>query len=34
MENNQYQKPQVITYTEAEIFEIVGPAQTCTSPVT
>lgn len=32
MEKRDYRKPQVITYSEEEILEIVGPAQTCTSP--
>lgn len=33
----EYEKPQVITYSEDEILDIIGPAQTCTStpcPVT
>lgn len=32
MEDSHYRKPQVISYSEEEILEIVGPAQTCTSP--
>ena len=31
MEKKTYEKPQVITYSENEIMEIIGPAQTCTS---
>ncbi len=27
----EYEKPKVITYSEEEILEIVGPAQTCTT---
>jgi len=27
----EYEKPQVITYSEDEILDIIGPAQTCTS---
>jgi len=26
-----YESPQITTYTEEEIMEIIGPAQTCTS---
>ena len=31
MERKGYEKPQVITYSEEEIMDIIGPAQTCTS---
>jgi hypothetical protein len=27
----EYEKPKVITYSEDEIMDIIGPAQTCTS---
>lgn len=27
----EYEKPKVVTYSEEEILEIIGPAQTCTS---
>ncbi len=27
----EYEKPEVITYSEEDIFEIIGPAQTITS---
>ena len=27
----EYQQPQVVTYSEADILEIIGPAQTCTT---
>ncbi len=30
----EYEKPKVITYTEDEITDIIGPAQTITSPGT
>jgi len=29
MEKKEYEKPKVITYSEDEILEIIGPAQTC-----
>ena len=29
----EYEKPKVITYSEYDIMDIIGPAQTCTSPV-
>ncbi len=28
---HEYEKPRVITYSEEEILEIIGPAQTCTT---
>jgi hypothetical protein len=28
MEKKQYEKPQITTYTEKEILDIIGPAQT------
>jgi hypothetical protein len=28
-ERQQYESPQVITYSEDEIIELLGPAQTC-----
>jgi len=28
-ERKQYEAPQVITYSEDEIIEMLGPAQTC-----
>ncbi len=31
MEKKQYQKPQIMTYSENEILEIIGPAQTIVS---
>ncbi len=31
MDKKQYEKPQVTTYSEAEILEIIGPAQTIVS---
>lgn len=31
MEKKQYQKPQIISYSENEIIEIIGPAQTIVS---
>ena len=27
----EYEKPEVVTYSEEEMMEIIGPAQTCTS---
>ena len=27
----EYETPKVITYSEEEIIDIIGPAQTCTS---
>jgi hypothetical protein len=27
----EYEKPKVITYSEDEIMDIIGPAQTCTT---
>lgn len=30
----EYEKPKVITYTEDEILDTIGPAQTCTSGYT
>ncbi len=30
-ENKQYEKPTVITYSEEEILEMIGPANTCGS---
>jgi hypothetical protein len=34
MEKREYEKPLVITYSEDEILDIIGPAQTCApSPV-
>ena len=32
MDKKQYEKPQVITYSEEEILDIIGPAQTMASP--
>ncbi len=29
--NKEYEKPKVITYTEEDILDIIGPAQTCTT---
>ncbi len=29
--SKEYDKPAIITYTEEEIAEIIGPAETCTS---
>ncbi len=34
MEKKQYEKPQVVTYNEEEIMDIIGPAHTCTSTPT
>jgi hypothetical protein len=31
MEKKPYEKPKVTTYSEAEILDIIGPAQTSTS---
>ena len=33
MDKTSYEKPQVISYSEDEILDIIGPAQTCNSPV-
>ena len=30
----EYEKPKIITYSEEEIKDIIGPAQTCTSSPT
>lgn len=27
----EYEKPKVITYSEEQILDIIGPAQTCTT---
>ena len=27
----EYEKPTIITYSEEDILEIIGPAETCTS---
>lgn len=34
MEKREYEKPKVITYSEDEILDIIGPAQTCTGSPT
>lgn len=34
MEKKEYEKPKVITYSEDEILDIIGPAQTCTTQPT
>ena len=31
MERKGYEAPKVTTYSEEEIMDIIGPAQTCTS---
>lgn len=31
MERKEYETPKVTTYSETEIMDIIGPAQTCTS---
>ena len=31
LKKKDYEKPTVITYTEDEILDIIGPAQTCTT---
>ena len=31
MGRKEYEAPKVITYSEEEILDIIGPAQTCTS---
>ena len=31
MERKEYEVPKVTTYSEQEITDIIGPAQTCTS---
>jgi hypothetical protein len=31
MQKKEYEAPKVITYTEEEFLEIIGPAKTCTS---
>ena len=33
MDNKQYEKPKIITYSEDEIIEMLGPANTCGSPL-
>jgi hypothetical protein len=31
-ENKQYERPRIVTYTEDEILDLIGPANTAGSP--
>jgi hypothetical protein len=31
-EKKKYEKPKIITYTEDDIIDLIGPANTCGSP--